>query len=211
MPARTTAATVQVTAKYDGESLTDTASIEFTPVVNQAATVLSATPTAVDADGTSTATAQIVFKDYAGNPIEVATDKVSLQLDGIAIPVQVSSPGIFTATVPARTIANTVNITATYEGIRISNSATVSFLPVANTVATEVTATPTTVPADGVAAAAVLVAFKDYAGNNIMVDAAKVAILLDGEPTTVTAANAPGMFTATVPARTNAAIVKNNC
>ncbi|PRY16508.1 gliding motility-associated-like protein [Pontibacter ummariensis] len=206
VPARVAAAVVEVSAKYEGALLSSTASVEFVPVVNLAATEVTASPEVVNADGSATATARVAFKDYAGNPIAVDAADVELLLDNVAVTAQEAAAGVFTATVPARTAAATVTITATYKGATLSDNATVEFVPTLNFAGTVVTASPEQVSADGVSTSTATVSFRDYAGNAIAVDAAELEILLDGVAVAFTPGSA-GVYTATVPARTAAGTV----
>jgi len=208
VPASLAAGTVQVTAKYDGGSLTSTASVRFVPTINLAATVLSATPDRVNADGVSTSTVQLAFKDYAGDPIAVAASTVGILIDGAAAVLQPGGTGVFTATVPARTIAATATITAVYNETALSSSATVTFVSAVNLAATEVSATPTRVNADGTSTATVQVKFKDFAGKNIAVDVAQVSLYADGVALTGLQDKGNGVFEAIVPARNVAATVE---
>ncbi|GAB3204620.1 gliding motility-associated-like protein [Pontibacter aydingkolensis] len=206
VPARTTAAVINATATYNSSALSGNATVTFVPVVNLTATVVSASPVTVDANGTSTSTAKVEFKDYAGNAIAVDEAKVQLLLDNVAATVLAKGTGVYEAIIPARTISQMVTVTAKYDNIQVTDNATVTFVPAINLAATEVTALPGTVNADGVSTSVAQLTFKDYAGNSIEVDASKVEILLGGVSVTVNA-GATGVFTATVPARTTAATV----
>ncbi|MFC6997202.1 invasin domain 3-containing protein [Rufibacter roseus] len=208
VPARTVAELVEITARYDGTLIDDKATVEFIAIVNLAATQITATPAVVHADGTSTASVKLEFKDYAGNPIAVNSTYVTILLNDVAVTAVLSSPGIYTATVPARTVAETVEVTAKFNGNTLPDKAEVQFIPVVNLAATEISASPTVVNADGSSTSTASIQFKDYANNPISVDIAKVELLLNGASATLTPGGSTGKFTTVVPARTVAEIVE---
>ncbi|MCC9135784.1 invasin domain 3-containing protein [Pontibacter silvestris] len=199
VPARTTAATVDVTTMYDGASMGNTASVEFVPVINPAATLVSANPAVVNADGTSTSTAKVEFKDYAGNPIDADFNKASMLLDGTITAVQSGLTGIFTAVVPARTTAATVQITVKYDGTLVNSKAEVEFVPVVtpqlSLQLSTVALSSTTVIADGVSSSLIAVLLEDTDGHYFITDK-PVAIFSDFGTVGATANNGNGRYTA---------------
>ncbi|PIQ22456.1 MAG: hypothetical protein COW65_03065, partial [Cytophagales bacterium CG18_big_fil_WC_8_21_14_2_50_42_9] len=142
-------------------------------------------PVVVYADGLSTALATVAFKDYAGNAVAVHAAQVALLIDGVAVVAEDKGNGVFTATIPARNLPATVEVTAKYNAIEVGNKASVRFepvpvvIPTVSLTATTVTATPEQVAADGRSTATVEVQFKAANGTDLAVDETKVQIYLD--------------------------------
>ena len=139
-----TAGTVGISAKdtvaetknviaTDANNITGSTSVTISPAgANAAQSVISASPTSITADGSSTSTITVTEKDAFGNQVINA---------GEVTPVMaVSSPyslgtltdnhnGTFTGTLAASTVAGTANITGTISSTAIGTSASVVFTP----------------------------------------------------------------------------------
>ncbi|WP_439882548.1 invasin domain 3-containing protein [Pontibacter sp. MBLB2868] len=207
LTAGTVSGIATITGSLNNEAINEMVEVHFTPVVNLVATQLTASPTSLPADGASTSVVHLSFKDHNGSAISVDEAKVNILFDGIAVTVSSLGSGAFEAVVPARTTTGIVQVTAIYNGTPIADNATVEFTSAVKTNATSITASPTSVPANGSDTSVATVTFRDHSGQLVAVDASDVVILLDGTAVPVTPVTT-GTFTAVVPARTVASIVR---
>jgi hypothetical protein len=117
-----------ITASIGGHSFTTT--VEFTAgVLSQTNSSISASPSSVPADGTSTSTVTVTAKDAFGNPLSGATVALAPTGTGNTFSHQsgtIGADGTFTSTVSS-TVAQTETISATVGGTAIAAPATLSF------------------------------------------------------------------------------------
>jgi hypothetical protein len=141
--------------------LNTTQTVNFIYVVDGNASTVTASPTSVNADGTSISQITVTLLTINGVPVENKT--VSLQaLSGSAIiavnPIVTNSNGqaVFSVT---DSVAETVNFRAvdTTDNIIIKSTASVTFLPYPDVNASTVIAFPATVAANGIASSTITV------------------------------------------------------
>lgn len=100
-----------------------------------------------------------------------------------------------------------MQVRAKYAESLLERTATITFVPAVNLAATEITATPTRVNANGVSTSVAQITFEDYAGNPIAVNPADLKIRLNGNVVAATA-RGNGVWEALVPARTSGELVE---
>ncbi len=182
--------------------LTDTATVEFLSTDPDLSTI-SIDPISLVADGIETTTITVSLKDPFGVPLpgKEVTVQISAGSDNLINGLPVGSEavsigitdanGVATATL-ASTRAEIKTLVATGDGIPLTGSAQVSFVagPVSPTVST-LTALPTTVTANDLATALVIVTLKDAQGNpvagheiDIQVSGVAATLTLPGTPVT---------------------------
>ena len=127
--------TYTATDTTDGLTLAQKPTVKFT--LNTAGSSVVASPTSVPADGTSTSTITVTLKDGAGNPVS-GSKQVKLTAGSGSSTITPSvfgfsnASGVMTFTVKD-TVVESVTYTATdqTDGVTITQTATVSFTPVA--------------------------------------------------------------------------------
>ena len=126
-----TAGPVTVSATIDGQSVTDDATVNFTPGPASAATsTLSAAPNAIAADGASTSSVTIRAIDANGNPLTTGGDNVVLSTtSGSVSSVTDNGDGTYSATLTSSKAAGTATISGTLNSTAMSDNAQVEFLP----------------------------------------------------------------------------------
>src|SRR5206468_2349545 len=136
-------------------TITQTATVTFTAgAVNAAHSIVSATPTAVVADGTTTSTITVTLKDVNDNPVSGKT--VTLAEGTGSSTISAASGASNTSGVVTFTVKDTNGEPVTYptrrssDPITITQTATVTFTAGAvNAAHSTMGATPATVVADG--------------------------------------------------------------
>ena len=172
---------------------------------------VSASPTSVIADGSTTSTITVTLKDASGNP--VAGKTVSLaKTSGPGTPT-ISAPsgtsnasGVVTFTVKSTTAgADVFTATDTTDSITITQTATVTFT-IAPADANQSTLTPvsSSITANGSATQVLTVQAKDSSGNSLTSGGSTVTITKQSGTGTIGTVtdNANGTYTATVTAPT---------
>lgn len=110
------------------------ASFSITPGPASGATSqITASPTSIPADGTSTSTITVALRDAAGSPLTSGGDAVVLTKSGPGTlgPVSDDGNGTYTATLTAPSTAGTATVSGTVNGATITDTAEVTFTPVA--------------------------------------------------------------------------------
>ncbi len=175
----TTAEDVTYTAIDDsaGAIINETAAVDFVAGPTDAGTsTVTADPTSVTADGTSTSTVTVTLRDANGNPV-VGDDVTLTQGEGSSSAISDPSgpsaaDGTVTFTV-SDAVAEDVTYTATDTTVPvgINQTAEVTFTPGPTDAGTStVTADPTSVTADGTSTSTVTVTLHDANGNPIVGD-----------------------------------------
>jgi uncharacterized protein (TIGR02145 family) len=203
----TTAETVTVTAAISATNGTNTANVSFTVT---AATVgnspLTASPPSVAADGTNS-TMTLQAKDANGNNLSAGGLIGTMSQSGSATlsPVVTDvGDGTYTATITSTT-AETVTVTAAIGGTNVTNTADVSFTVTDATVANStLTASPTSVAADGTASSTMTMQAKDANDNNLITGGLIVTMSESGSATLFGVTdNTDGTYTATISSTTD--------
>jgi adhesin/invasin len=139
---------------------------------------ITASPTSIPADGTSTSTITVALRDAAGSPLTSGGDAVALTTTaGTLGPVSDNGNGTYTATLTAPSTAGSATVSGTVNGATITDTAEVTFTPRGPSTATSIiTASPTTVPADGASTSTITVELRDSAGNPLTTGGAAVEV-----------------------------------
>jgi hypothetical protein len=91
--------------------------------------IITASPTSIDADGTSTSTITVILKDAGGNFLATGGDTVTLATTlGSLSAVTDNGNGTYTATLTSSTTAGTATLTGTVNAAAIADDATVEFV-----------------------------------------------------------------------------------
>jgi hypothetical protein len=160
--------TATITGKIGSGDITGNAQVTFTPGAASIATsTVTASPTSILANGVSTSTITVQLKDTNGNNT-TSSDPVTLSTtSGNLGTVSNVGGGSYTATLTSATISATATITGKLNGVTITDDAQVAFTPGAASIATStVTASPTSIVANGVSTSTITVQLKDANGNN---------------------------------------------
>ncbi len=182
----TVAQSVAVSATYD--TISDSTTVTFEP--GPPATItLTAAPSSIAADGVSTSTLTADVKDEYGNAVADGTNiAFSASAGTLSSPTANTTGGIATVTLTSSTVAQSVDVSATYD--TISDAKTVTFEPGPPATIT-LTATPNAIPADGVSTSTLTADVKDAYGNSV-VDGTAVAFSVSAGTLSSPTANTTG-------------------
>lgn len=133
------------------------------------ASSIAASPTAVIADGESTAAITVTARDVNGNELDQGGATVTMASTlGTIGAVTDNADGTYTAVLTSPTSLGSAAISFTLNGAPGSASAAVAFLAGPADAATSVIAvSPTTLPADGESTATITVTVRDANGNDL--------------------------------------------
>jgi hypothetical protein len=191
----------------DSVTVAQTATVTFlSAAVSAANSTVSASPTSVAADGSTTSTVTVTVKDSSSAAISGKTVTLA-KTSGPGSPVidpssaTTDGSGIATFTVQSTTAGADV-FTATADSVAITQTATVTFTAGAVSAGVStVVASPAIVPADGVASSTVTVTLKD-ANSNPVTNKTVTLVSDRGATDTISAASGPssasGVVTFTV-------------
>src|SRR5687767_6806765 len=131
-------------------------------------TVITANPTSVPADGTSGSDITVEVFDAEGNPRTAGGDDVQLSTTaGTLGSVSDNGDGTYTATLTSASTPGSATVSGTVNGSAITDTATVTFTgPGPPSGATsQITASPTSIPADGGSTSTITVELRDASGT----------------------------------------------
>ncbi len=168
------------------------------PDPTNASTTIEATSPVV-ADGTATSAVTVTLADTKGNRFNTSGGTVALVSTGNASVSAVTdnSNGTYAATV-TNTTAETVIISGTLGGTAITDTAEITFDPVLDPTGTTIEATSSVV-ANGIATAVVIVTLVDTQGNPFTTSGGTVELTSTGDATvSAVTDNSDGTYTATV-------------
>ncbi len=161
------------------------------------------------ADGTSTTTVTVALKDAYGNPVTGGAAVVALATDrGTVSAVTDNGDGTYTATLTAPTAVGTgaATVSFTVDSRLAASTAQVGLVPGAVSAATStISASPSSVPANGASTAAVTVVLRDASGNRLTSGAGTVTLATTVGTISAASDNGDGTYTAvlTVPDDSN--------
>jgi adhesin/invasin len=195
----TTAGAAHLDATLGGVAVANTVTVGFSAgsVPNAGQSVITGAPTSLAAGATSTITVQA--KDVNGNALASGGATVVLATDHGALgSVTDNSDGTYSATLNA-SIVGVAHVTGTLNGVAIGTPATVTFMPgSADAAHTTITASPTTIVANGATTSTITVHAKDANDNNLTTGGATVTLATNrGTLSSVTDAG-DGTYTATL-------------
>jgi len=167
--------TATVTGTINGTVISDAAGVQFVAddggPVDPATTRISASPTAIVADGEATSIITVEARDAWGNPVDQGGSNVTISTTAGGISgVEDNDDGTYTATLTAASQPGTATVTATIDGQDVNDSAVVTFATSVDVDPEQsyIMVDPDTLPADGSSTADITVQ----------------AVYSDGEPMT---------------------------
>ncbi|MGH7549286.1 MAG: invasin domain 3-containing protein [Gemmatimonadota bacterium] len=128
---------------------------------------ITADPTSIPADGSSTSTITVRLRDESGNPLPSGGNAVTLSTDsGTLGSVSDAGDGTYLATLTSPTRGGTATVTGTVDGESIDDTATVEFTAGAPSPANSmITADPASIPANGSSTSTITVLLIDPNGE----------------------------------------------
>ena len=122
-----TTGTATITGTVNAAAITDNATVAFTAGgADPATSLITALPTSITADGSSTSTITVQLRDALNNNLTSGGDTVALGTSlGSLGSVTDNSDGTYTATLTSSTTAGTATITGTVNAAAITDNATV--------------------------------------------------------------------------------------
>ena len=205
IPAALPDATYSVVATVtDGaaNSSVDTTNNEL--VVDTAASAITSTitasPTSITADGSSTSSITLQLKFANGNNLTSGGDTVALSTNlGTLGVVTDNNNGTYSATLTSATSIGIATITGDLNGSGITDNATVNFTAgAASTVTSLLSASPTSIIANGSSVSTITVQLKDTNGNNLSSGGDTVLLSTNLGTLGVVTDNANGTYSATL-------------
>ncbi len=150
--------------------------------VSELNTTITASPTSVTADGTTSSTITVQAKDASGSNLSTGGLTVTLSENGNGLISTITDnlDGTYTATI-TNTTAETITISGTIGGSTITSTETITFTPGSpDATQTTIDASPTSIVADGITTTSVVVRTKDAQGNDITTGGATLVLLQNG-------------------------------
>ncbi|MFU8866202.1 MAG: invasin domain 3-containing protein [Rhodobacterales bacterium] len=179
-----------------------TQSLSAAPDLTEEGSSISASPTSLTADGSSTSSVTVTVVDANDNPI--SGEAVSILADGTSIGSGTSGiDGAFNATYTAGTTTGSVVLSFTVAGAPATNTATIALTAgVVDLTArgSSISASPTSLAADGASTSTVTVTVVD--ANNNPISGETIVILADGTSIGSGTSGIDGTFNATYTAGT---------
>lgn len=203
----TTVGTGVVSAKLNGQALSQTANVKFIPGAASASqSVLSASPTTLTANGSSKSTITVQLKDANGNNLTASGGTVTLSTtEGTLGAVTDRRDGSYTAQLTAPTTAGTATVSGKVSGTSMSQTATVGFVPgPASAAKSTVTAALSSITADGRSSTTIAVQLRDANGNNLTVSGGPVTLSTTAGTLGAVTDHGDGSYTAELTAPTAA-------
>ncbi len=171
--------------------------------------LITASPTAITADGSSTSTITVQLKDSNGNNLSAGGDAVVLTTSaGSLSAVTDNGNGSYTSTLTSSTSVATANITGSVNSASITDTESVSFTPAPSAAAAStslITANPTAIKADGSSTSTITVQLKDSNGNNLSAGGDEVVLTTSAGSLSAVTDNGDGSYTSTLTSSTSVA------
>ncbi|HEX3840248.1 MAG TPA: Ig-like domain-containing protein [Acidimicrobiales bacterium] len=170
-------------------------------------TTITAIPTAITANGTSTSTITVQAKDASGTNLSVSGGPVTLATTlGTLGAVTDHSNGTYTATLTSSATAGTATVSGTINAVAITSTATVMFTatPAPDATKTTITASPTSIAASGASTSTITVQAKDSSGTNLTTGGATVTLATTKGTLSAVTDHSNGTYTATLTSPTTA-------
>jgi len=202
----TVAEIVTVSATLEGVTIEDTSDVTFNPgAVSATETIITVIPVALIADGISTAPVTVQTRDSFGNNLVNGGLTILLMQDGSAIftPIIDKGDGSYTANI-TNTVAELITIGGTItdagDGIVIGNTDELLFIAGnASSLTSTITASPTTVAADGISSSIITVQARDSENNNLSNGGDSIILTENGSAIiSMVSDNGDGTYSATV-------------
>ncbi|PCK04618.1 MAG: hypothetical protein COA42_19015, partial [Alteromonadaceae bacterium] len=180
----TVAEVVTINGTLNGDAITDTADVTFTPgAMVVAQTLITASPAAVTADGATKSTVTAQLKDVYDNNVSTSGLAVLFSTTGGAI-ITITTDngnGTYSANV-TNTVAEAVTISATVSATATIDTAVINFIPGPVSAAhSTLTASPSVVTANGNDMSLLTVKTYDIFGNEITTGGHTVVLIDDND------------------------------
>ena len=193
-----------VSGTVNGSAITDTAVVTFTgpgPPSGDTSQITAA-PTSIPADGSSTSTITVELRDASGTPLTSGGHTVQLSTTAgtLGSPVTDNGDGTYTTALTAPSTAGSATVSGTVGGSPITDTATVTFTgPGPPSGATsQITASPTSIPANGTSTSTITVELRDASGTSLTTGGATVALSTTAGSLSGVTDNGNGTYTATL-------------
>jgi adhesin/invasin len=206
LTAGTSPGTATITGTLNGAAIGDDATVQFTAVpVSAANTTISASPTSIVANGSSTSTITVQVFDTNNNPVTSGGDAVTLTTTlGSLGTVSDNGDGSYSATLTAGTSPGTATITGTLNGAAIGDDASVAFTAAPVSAAnTTITASPTSIVADGSSTSTITVQVFNTNNDPVTSGGDDVALVTNLGSLGTVSDNGDGSYSATLTAGTS--------
>jgi hypothetical protein len=167
---------------------------------------ISASPTSIVANGTTTSTITVQLRDLNNNPLTMSGGTVALSTThGTLGAVTDHTNGSYSATLTSVTTAGTATISGTLAGSAITDTATVEMTPGPVSLATSTIESQfSSLVANGTTTSTITVQLKDANGNNLTASAGAVALSTTRGTLGPVTDNTNGSYTATLTSSTTA-------
>ncbi|HEU5475634.1 MAG TPA: invasin domain 3-containing protein, partial [Actinophytocola sp.] len=202
----TTAGTATLGFTIGGTQAVATVAVALTAgPADPGSSTISAAPGSIVADGVATSTVTVQLRDALGNPLTSSGGTVVISTDAGTISVTTDNgDGTYTASLTSVALG-TATLSYTLGGTPGAATATVAFVvgpPDATT--SEITASTTTITADGTSTTTITLRAKDSQGNDVGTGGAAVALATTAGTLSAVTDNGDGTYTATLTAPTTA-------
>ncbi len=169
-----------------------------------ATSTITADPTSIVADGSSTSTITVQLKDTNGNNLTASGGTVTLATTACTLSqVSDGGDGSYTATLTSATTVGTATVTGLLGNSAISDDADVRFIAGAVDLAeATITADPTSIVADGSSTSTITVQLKDANGNNLTASGGTVTLATTAGTLSQVSDGGDGSYTATLTSAT---------
>ena len=174
-------------------------------VPDHATSTITAVPTTITADGSSTSAITVQLKDGFGNNITSGGDTVTIatNLGSLSGTVTDNGDGTYSETLTAAAAPGTATVTGTVNAVAITDNATVDFVLGQPDPGTSlITAAPTSIPNDDTTTSTITVQLRDALLNNLTSGGDTVVLYTDLGTLSGVTDNADGTYTATLTSAT---------
>ncbi|MGC5169034.1 invasin domain 3-containing protein [Microbacterium sp. DT81.1] len=201
----TTVGTATVGFTLNTVTATDTATVAFVPGAADATTsTITAAPASVTADGAATSTVTVTLLDANANPLTAGGDTVAItSTDGTIGATTDDNDGTYTATLTAPTTVGTATVGFTLNTVTGTDTASVTFVAgAAVAIESTISASPTSITANGSSASQITVTLFDIAGNPLTTGGDTVTVASTRGTVGTVTDNSNGSYTAVLTSAT---------
>ena len=201
--------TATISGTVNGDAISDDATVTFTGVgpgpPSGATSQITASPTSIPANGSSTSTITVALRDAAGTPLTTGGATVTLSTTaGTLGSVSDNGDGTYEATLTSSTSSTnvTATVSGTVNGSNITDTASVTFTGVGpgppSGATSQITAAPTSIPANGSSTSTITVQLRDAAGTPLNSGGANVTLSTTAGSLSSVFDNGNGTYNATL-------------
>ena len=207
LTAPSTPGSATITGEVNDVAIDDNATVTFTAVgpgpPSGATSQITASPTSIPADGSSTSTITVELRDASDTPLTTGGATVALSTtSGSLSGVTDNDDGTYTATLTSSSTAGSATVSGTVNGSAITDTATVTFTFVGpgppSGATSQITASPTSIPANGTSTSTITVELRDASGTPLTSGGATVTLSTTAGSLGAVTDNGNGTYTATL-------------